>query len=47
MRTGMDALVIGNFVLTEKDANQKGKLEKLNLEFLNKDEGTGKDLVQE
>ena len=39
MRTGIDALVIGNFLLAEKDANKVKEFEKLNVQFINKDEG--------
>ena len=41
MRTGIDALVVGNFLLTEKDAEKIKQFEALNVKFINKDEGRG------
>ncbi len=39
MRTGIDALVIGNFLLTEKDPKKVKEFEELNVQYINKDEG--------
>jgi carbamoyltransferase len=41
MRTGIDALVIGNYVLTEKNQEQVNKFKELNVEYLKRDEGKG------
>jgi len=39
MRTGIDALVMGNFLLTEKDPEKVKEFEELNVQYINKDEG--------
>ncbi len=39
MRTGIDALVIGNFLLTEKDPKKVKEFEELNVQYIDKDEG--------
>lgn len=39
MRTGIDALVIGNFILTEKDPKKVKEFEKLNIRYIDRDEG--------
>ncbi len=39
MRTGIDALVIGNFILTEKDPEEEKKFNMLNAQFIQRDEG--------
>jgi carbamoyltransferase len=39
MRTGIDALVAGNFILTEKNPEQIKIFEELNVEFIKRDEG--------
>ena len=39
MRTGIDALVIGNFLLTEKDPKKVKEFEELNIQYIDKDEG--------
>jgi carbamoyltransferase len=39
MRTGIDALVMGNFLLTEKDPEKVKEFEQLNVQYINKDEG--------
>ena len=39
MRTGIDALVIGNYLLTEKDPDKVKEFETLNVQYINKDEG--------
>jgi len=41
MRTGIDALVMGNYILTEKNQEQVKKFEELNVEYLKRDEGKG------
>jgi carbamoyltransferase len=39
MRTGIDALVMGDFLLTEKDPEKVKEFEELNVQYINKDEG--------
>lgn len=39
MRTGIDALIVGNFMLTEKDAEQAENFKELNIEYIRRDEG--------
>jgi carbamoyltransferase len=39
MRTGIDALVIGSYLLTEKDPNKVKEFEALNVQYINRDEG--------
>ncbi len=39
MRTGIDALVIGNYILTEKDPAKVKEFENLNVQYIKKDEG--------
>jgi carbamoyltransferase len=39
MRTGIDALVLGNFLLTEKDPKKVKEFEKLNIRYIDRDEG--------
>jgi carbamoyltransferase len=39
MRTGIDALVIGSYLLTEKDPDKVKEFETLNVQYINRDEG--------
>jgi carbamoyltransferase len=39
MRTGIDALVIGSYLLTEKDPEKVKEFETLNVQYINRDEG--------
>lgn len=39
MRTGIDALVVGNYILTEKNPEQMQKFNELNVEYIKRDEG--------
>jgi carbamoyltransferase len=39
MRTGIDALVMGNFLLTEKNPDQVKEFQELNIKYIDKDEG--------
>jgi carbamoyltransferase len=39
IRTGIDALVIGNYILTEKNPEQVQKFKELNIEYIRRDEG--------
>jgi len=39
MRTGIDALVMGSYLLTEKDPEKVKEFEALNVQYINKDEG--------
>ncbi len=39
MRTGIDALIVGNCILTEKDAEQVENFKELNIVYIRRDEG--------
>jgi carbamoyltransferase len=39
MRTGIDALVMGSYLLTEKDPDKVKEFEALNVQYINRDEG--------
>jgi carbamoyltransferase len=39
MRTGIDALVMGSYLLTEKDPEKVKEFEAINVQYINKDEG--------
>jgi carbamoyltransferase len=39
LRTGIDALVMGRFILTEKDPEKVKEFEALNVQYINRDEG--------
>jgi carbamoyltransferase len=41
MRTGIDALVAGNYILTEKDPEQVENFKELNIVYIKRDEGRG------